>query len=120
MKLREWLDRQGTTDVTFIIAKAVKDERSPMYHNEYRETSISQVWELKRSPWVDKYIVINANHPPIDITGSWVSKFNKGHLKCAIITTEQDLHTLYCGEQAESMISYYDKTVREQMKKAGL
>lgn len=116
MTRKEWLERLRMNDeVTFIIAKAVKDDYSPMYHNEYRTTPIRTV-----SDWLssenDKYIVINADHSPIDITNGWVNWYKTGDLKCAIITTTDDIYTLYGEKQGSKMIEYYDRVCRENNK----
>lgn len=116
MKAKEYLESIGEGQVTFVITKSVKDKNSPFYHYEYETTPIYSRWEVLRDKWIDKYIVINANHPPIDITGHWVRAYNKGHLKCAMLTTENDLYTHYSEKQAKSMIAYYDREVREQLK----
>ena len=115
MKLREWLEAQKSenTTATFVIAKAVKDEASPLYHFEYRGTPIRAIWEWLQGETADKYIVINKNHPPIDITGNWVRAYNRGDLNCCVITTEQDLFTMYSEKQAKEMIEYYDREVRK-------
>ena len=110
MRLKEYLNGLNESDqVTFIIAKAVKDERSPFYHTEYKTTPMKCVWEW--SAWEDghDYIIANENHPPIDITGTWVNWYNRGDLKCSVIISEETLRTLYKDEQAERMIKFYDK-----------
>lgn len=113
MTRKEWLETQNKNDeVTFIIAKAVKDENSPMYHYEYRTTPIRAVWDWLNGSNNDKYIVINTDHPPIDITNGWGNWYKRGSLKCAIITTNEDLFKMYSGEQAERMIEYYDRICR--------
>ena len=108
MKAKEYLSRIGNnTKVTFVIAKAVKDENTPYYHTEYKTTPIFGVWEVEKHEWIEKYIVINAIHPPIDITGHWVREFNNGWLKCAIITTEQDLYSFHCLSNTYQVFFYY-------------
>lgn len=117
MKFREWLEMQGKNDrVTIIIAKAVKDEHTPFYHNEYSTTPIWSVWEWLRGTSADKYFVTNANHPPIDVTGNWQNEYKSGFLKCCIVTTEADHKALYRSEEQEQrMIEWYDKKAREAM-----
>lgn len=102
MTRQEWLENLNKYDeVTFIIAKAVKDDNSPMYHTEYRTTPIRAVYEwLHRE---DEYVVINTDHAPIDVTGNWGKWYRSGRLKCAIITTKEDLYKMY-GEWAEQML----------------
>ena len=118
MKVKEWLESKGKNEqATFIIAKAVKDDNSPFYHKEYRTTPIFCVREWLQTNTTEKYIVINADHSPIDITNGWVNWYKGGHLHCAILTTEEDLYTEMSKEQAERMIAYYDKEVRKQLNK---
>ena len=108
----EWLENQNKNeDVTFIIAKAVKDDYSPMYHTEYRTTPIRPVYEWLR--FDDRYVVLNTDHPPIDVTGNWGKWYKRGRLKCAVITTIEDLYKMY-GEPAEKMLQQSGGTVRNQ------
>ena len=118
MKLKEWLQSKGKNEqATFVIAKAVKDENSAFYHNEFKTTPIYCVWEWLEGKMGEKYIVINADYPPIDIAGHWLRSYNAGHLLCAIITTEKDLYNELSEEQAKRMLAYYDAEVRKQMQK---
>lgn len=113
MKLTEWLQNKGKNEnVTFIIAKVVEDENSPSYHYEYVTTPIRTAWEWLESNAGEKYIILNKDHAPIDITGVWNNWYIKGHLRCAIVTTEQDMFTLYNEEQALQMIKHYDNEAR--------
>lgn len=113
MTRQEWLKNQSKNEeVTFIIAKAVKDEGSTMYHHEYRTTPIRTVSEWLKGD--DGYVVINTDHPPIDITGSWEKFYRSGRLKCVVITTKEDLYKLYGREQGETMLKYYEETCRNQ------
>lgn len=115
MTVREYLQKQSkNTQVTFIIAHAVKDENTPFNHYEYKTTPIFAVWEWQeKSTWYDRYIVVNADHPPIDITGGWVNWYKAGRLKCIVITTEEDIRANCGGEkQTQDMIAYYKRTVK--------
>lgn len=115
MKLREFLEEAGRNGTyTLIVQKAVKDERSPFYHPEYRTTPVYSVWEWLQGTGIDKYIVIKRDHPPIDPTGAWLNWYNKNSLGCCMVTTEQDLITQYGEKQGREMIEYYDRLVREQ------
>ena len=118
MKVKEWLESKGKNEqATFIIAKAVKNDGSSFYHYEYHTTPIYAVWEWLKGDIGEKYIVINADHSPIDIVGGWTNWYKGGHLHCAVITTEEDLYTGKSKEQAERMVAYYDKEVRKQIQK---
>ena len=118
MKVREWLESKGTNEqATFIIAQSVKYDNTDFYHKEYRTTPIHCIWEWLKGDIGEKYIVINADHSPIDIAGHWCRAYNRGDLLCAIITTEADLYREMSKEQADRMIAYYDNEVRKQMLK---
>lgn len=113
MNLKEYLETIPKNDrVTFIISKAVKDSGSPFYHNEFETVPIRIAWEWLQSTHLDKYLVINSNHPPIDITGGWVNWYNRNDLRCLIVTTKESLITQYGEKQGSSMIEYYKKHVR--------
>ena len=111
MTRKEWLENKNKNDeATFIIARAVKDDGSAMYHTEYKMTPVRTVWEWLTSK--DEYIVINSDHAPIDVTGNWGRWYESGRLKCAIITTKDELYKMYGSEQAEKMLQHYASTVR--------
>lgn len=119
MKLKEFLQTKKIlnkqTDITFTIAKAVKDEHTPFYHNEFYQTPIRSI-----SEWLnlkEEYIVINPDACPIDITGTWQKWYMKGRLLNAVITTEKDLFTHYSESQAKEMINYYDELVKKWLEK---
>ena len=113
MTAREFLTKYCTNEeVTFIIQHAVKDEHSPFYNNTYSTTPMRRDWEWQRHIWLDSYIVIKADHPPIDVTGAWLNRYNAGHLKCAMLTTEADLIRHYGEKQGRDMIEWYKRTVK--------
>lgn len=113
MKLREFLQENGRNiQYTLVIQKTVKDEHSPFYHDEYKTTPIYSTWEWLQSSCIDKYIVINRDHPPIDVTGCWLNWYNKGNLGCCVVTTEEDLILHYGEKQGKDMIDYYDRKIR--------
>ena len=98
--------------VTFVIGRAVQEGALEFYHFEYRTAPVRAAWEwaLKEETW-DGYIVLNADHPPVSIEPAWHNWYKKGHLSCALITTEADLRTMYSERQAADMIKYYHETV---------
>ena len=103
--------------VTFLVARAVKDEATPFYHFEYRSTPVRSAWEWlcqdgSGARFGDQYIIINGAHPPVDPTGTWCRWFENGRLTSAMVTTEADLHRLYHPEQAARMIKHYDDLAR--------
>lgn len=114
MKIREYLEKiEKHTDVTFIIQRSIKDDHAPFYHNEFQTTPIrtNQEW-LEGEGFIDNHIVINQDHPPIDVTGTWVNWYMAGRLKCAVVTTEEDLIRHYGEKQGRDMIAYYNRTVK--------
>lgn len=116
MKLNYFLKHFNENEsFTFVIAKAVKNEHAPGHHNEFKTTPIRCVWEWMRMEWLDKYIVINPKHPPIDVTGNWVHSYNREWLRCCIITTEFDIKTLYASDQAQRMLKHYDEKVNQYL-----
>ena len=119
MTLREFLEAQKeTSDYTFTIAKTYNDEHTPFNHYEYYQTPIRANWEWLQGSWVDKnYIVLNPNSCPIDITGDWQRRFNKGWLKCAVVVTLEDMKKRYPNdEQFNELVEWYDKQIREYIK----
>lgn len=110
MRLNKYLNGLNENDrVTFIIAKAVKDEHTPFYHTEYETTPVRVAREWKEWELGQNYIIANENHPPVDITGTWVNWYNRGDLKCSVLISEETLRTMYSENQAEDMIKFYDK-----------
>lgn len=109
MKVKEWLQSKGENEsVTFIIAKAAEEQRY-----EYKTTPIRPVWEwLHFNRIAENYIIINADHPPIDFSGSWMNQYNRGQLRCAIIVSIEDVYKIYSERQAEDIIKYYDEKSR--------
>lgn len=118
MNATEYLGKLPTNEpVTFLIARAVKDDASPFYHFEYHSTPIRPAWEWLRQDgsgacFGDKYIVINNDHPPVDPSGTWTRWFTQGQLSSCMVTTTADLGLLYKPEQAARMIEHYDDKAR--------
>lgn len=105
MIVREYLDRlPSATPVTFIKKEA---------GGTFRTTPIWSAWEwLNNEDVCNDYLVINADHPPINEAGGWHNRYRSGHLKCAMITTEAELLAQYGEKQGRDMIAYYERTVR--------
>jgi len=61
---------------------------------------------------VNSYIVVNADHPPVDITGHWVHKYNRMHLDCCLIMKPEDIIKQYGEKQGKEMITYYEQTIK--------
>lgn len=113
MRVREYLDQfPSPQPVTFIKQLSVENESAPGYHYEYRTTPIWSAWEwLNNEDLCDDYLVINADHPPIDVTGGWHNRYRRGDLKCAVITTEAELLKHYGEKQGRDMIAYYERPI---------
>jgi hypothetical protein len=112
MTVRDYLNKhQNEASITFISLKAKKDDHSPFYHAEYRTTPISSAYDWAQNNKVCEKLVINADHPPIDVTGIWVSHYKAGRLLCAMITTEEELVRLYGEAQGRRMVEFYIEEV---------
>ena len=114
MRVREFLERLNQYDsVTFVIQETA-ERKAPMYGKKsvYWTTPIRTVDEWLAGGSIDKYIVINSNVPPIDVTGSWTRDYNKGRLKCCMITTEEELILRYGEKQGREMVDWYNETVK--------
>lgn len=106
--LRSFLAKQEPNkSFTFIKMEARRRVGTPFYEMVYSTTSIGCVYDWQNSSFIDKYIVVSKDHPPIDVDGGWQSSYKKGSLGCCVITTEQDLLIAYGGEQGQKMIEHY-------------
>lgn len=121
MTLRKFLELKAKqrkygeySNFTFTIMKSVKDDNTPFYHDEFRQTPIRDIKEWLDGTAIDKYIVITPNSMPIDITGCWCNWYKRGDLICCIVTTIEDLKLHYGdGKQLKDTIEYYNKKVFE-------
>ena len=104
MRVREYLDRlPSAAPVTFIKQEA---------GGAYRTTPIHSAWEWLNNEYLcDDYLVINDDHPPIDVNGGWILRYRQGRLHCAMITTDAELLKQYGEKQGRDMIAYYERTV---------
>ena len=103
MRVREYLDRlPSAAQVTFIKQEA---------GGAYRTTPIHSAWEWLNNDDLCDYLVINADHPPIDVNGGRTIRYRQGRLHCAMITTEAELLKHYGEKQGRDMIAYYERTV---------
>ena len=124
MTVKEYLEkyRKDNVSVTFIVAKAEKDEMSPFYHPVYMTTPIFNVWEWMKNDKMMDYIVLNDNQAPIDwLSGAnWNNRYNHGDLTCMLVISKEELHTLYSKEQAASIEKFIEKEiVKKQSKLVG-
>jgi hypothetical protein len=121
MTLRKFLELKAKqrkygeyTNFTFTVAKSVKDDNTPFYHDWFRQTPVRDIKEWLDGTSIDKYIVINPDSMPIDITGNWCNWYKRGDLVCCIVTTIEDLELqMKDKDQLARMIKYYNKLAIE-------
>lgn len=119
MRVKDYLNKiGGSTDVTFIKARARKDSNTPGYHAEYQTTPIRMAYEWLDPNWNNKKllnsIILNDKQPPIEwISGAkWSNDFNSGHLKSLLVISEEDMELLIpWKEQRDSMEEYIEKRI---------
>lgn len=120
MKVREYLSKLGKNDdVTFIVARAVKDEHTPYYHEEYRTTPINPAWQWKDSS-LNECFILNDEQPPIDwLSGAkWIVPFKQGRLKSILVISEEDFALLYKSkEQRKRLIEFIDEEIAKKENK---
>lgn len=105
MKVREYLDQFPSAALVTFIKQAAG--------GVYSTAPVRSAWEwLDDDVFCDGYLVINADHAPIDVGGVWGARYRSGHLRCAVITTEAALLEQYGEEQGREMVAYYERTVR--------
>ena len=108
MTRQEYLKKLNNNEqVPFIIASPTGNMTERTW--TYKQTPQRTVWEWLEADNNEKYIVLNDSHPPIDITGAWVSQYERGHLKCALITTTERLIEYYGEKQGNELIKYYSE-----------
>lgn len=113
MKVKDYLQTHEWSEVSFIIAKAVKDDTTPLFHPEYKTSSLLQHFESDISNY-DDYLILNYNAMPLDwLSGApWGNAVRRGRAKCLLIINREDLITLYSEEQANSTIKYIDSKIK--------
>ena len=110
MRLNKYLNGLNENDrVTFVIAKAEKRDWGPGHDTVYHTTPVRVAREWKEWEAGQNYIVANEDHPPVDISGTFVNWYNRGDLKCCVLISEDTLRVMYGEKQAEDMIKFYDK-----------
>ena len=117
MKVREYLSHLSESqDVTFVIAKAREDERTPFFHPEYRTTPIRLVRDWKNEELLGS-IILNDRQMPIDwLSGApWKTWTESGHMKCLLVISEDDLAQLYPDrQQCEEMERFIDWQIKSR------
>lgn len=116
MLVKEYLESKDYKGkITFIKARARKDNNTPYYHQEYQTTPMYNVDELGDSRLLE-YIVLNDQQAPIDWISNqgWTNWFNKGMLKSMLIISKEDLELLYPNkEQRDSLIKSIDSKLNK-------
>lgn len=98
MKVEAFLSHfEPMQDVTFIIAEAVQAAEGYVYFS-YKTAPIWQASEFIGGDFASRYVVIDASHPPLDVSGIWHKWFRSGRLKCAVVATPEDLAVRYGSE----------------------
>ena len=108
MKVIEYLQEQKNyQDITFIITTGDLNRTTPIRTAEEWMDSNNDILE---------YVILNHKQPPIGWGGavSWIDKYNRGILKCLLITSEEVLKKQYPRE--EQYLSLLDMVDREARK----
>ena len=115
MKVRDYLQRLGQyQNVTFLIARAVKDDHSPFFHAEYRTTPMRMAKEwlsYNNEPILDS-IVLNDKQQPITwLSGAdWSGMIRSGLAVCLLVIHQTDFSLMYVSsEQRKHIVSYIEK-----------
>lgn len=113
MNVRDYLSKlPENVQVTFVVQRSVKAE-GPFWDYLYRTTPIKPVWDWRLSGEAFLgQLVVNADHPPIDVTGLWGREYRDGRLRCAMIAQEAGLLNHYGPEQGRRLIEYYHREVK--------
>lgn len=120
MKVREYLEligegKNSVTSYTFLIAQAEK-RGGFGYDFNYRETPIRCVYEwLAEDSRVKDYYVLSENQPPIDCGSGWLTRYNRGDLKCMVIVSPEDWALRYSEEQGKQQLGWIDERIRERV-----
>lgn len=112
MKVKNYLQTHEWSEVSFIIAKAVKDDKTPLFHSEYKTSSLFHHFE--DISYYDDYLILNDKAMPIDwLSGApWGNAVRRGWAKCLLVISRKDLITLYGEKQADSIIKYIDSKIK--------
>lgn len=109
MQVKVYFERlRKYESVTFIKARARKDNGTPFYHAEYQTTPINTVEQWQNSRLMD-YIVLNDNQPQIE----WLCGGYLKHVRCMLIISPDDFALLYpSAEQRQDLIDFIDKKIK--------
>lgn len=112
MKVKDYLQTHEWNEVSFIVAKAVKDDKTPFFHPEYKTSTLFHHFE--DISCYDDYLILNDKATPIDwLSGApWGNAVRRGLAKCLLIISRKDLTTLYDEKQANSIIEYIDSKIK--------
>lgn len=112
MKVKDYLQTHEWSEVSFIIAKAVEDVTTPLFHPEYKTSSLLHHFE--DISYYDNYLILNDKAMPLDwLSGAtWGNAVRCGRAKCLLIINRKDLITLFGEDQANSTIKYIDSKIK--------
>lgn len=112
MKVKDYLQTHEWSEVSFIIAKAVKDNTTPLFHTEYETSSLFHHFE--NMSYYDDYLILNDKAMPLDWLsgGDWGFAVRRGWAKCLLIISWKDLTTLHGEEDANSIIKFIDRKIK--------
>ena len=112
MKVKEYLQKLDPYKrVTFIITKAVKDDHSPFYHAEYKETPLqmSKDWLKHNNEPILESIILNDKQSPITwLSGAdWNVDIKNGCAMCILIVNPSDFALMYKSEEQRAHIEKF-------------
>ena len=112
MKFKDYLKaKKPNDDITLIVAKAIKDENTPRYHEAYLKTPIFTAREWGENERACERIILNDKAHSIDwLSGAnWERKINGGFLSCLLVISEEDFAKLLPSkEQRENIVKYIE------------
>lgn len=117
MKFKDYAQRFNLSgDVTFIVARAEKDDSSPFFHPVYRPTPIRTTREWLASDEFREMNILNDHQPPIDwLSGArWGFGFERGWINCLLVISDEDMQTLYPGPQAQSILDFIEREITKK------
>ena len=123
MTVREYIEKYKInkyTDITFVIAKAKKDDASPGYHQEYETTPIRRVCDFFESDIMNYYIVNDKQCPIAWKTSSFLNHFNKGWILSFLVISKEDIETLYSPKQAQALIKFIEEEINKENRKKAI
>lgn len=117
MTFKEYAERylKNYDQVSFILAKAEKDEHSPFYHTVYETTPMRTVSDWLSGTWALDLNILNDEQPPIDwLSGAqWNGWYNKGWMRNLLVIKITELEILH-PQEANSLLQFIDKEIEKK------